>query len=196
MVISHIRRATQGKVVFANTQPFCRELGGRKHIFVHNGNLRGLPGNRNFPLGHAKTVGETDSEYAFCNLLYRLEPLWLAERQPTLEQRLTVVGEFAAAIRPLGPANFLYSDSEYLFAHGHRRTQRDGRIAPPGLFSLCRQCKVDIGLPAISGLKLPAQQEVLLLASVPLSEESWQPLAEGELLVLRCGTNRIDRTSC
>ncbi|MCC6525450.1 MAG: class II glutamine amidotransferase, partial [Polyangiaceae bacterium] len=31
------------------------------------------------------------------------------------------------------------------------------------------------------------RQEVALLASVPLSGEAWQPLREGELVVLRAG---------
>ena len=40
-VISHIRRATQGRRSLANTQPFARELGGRMHVFAHNGDLDG-----------------------------------------------------------------------------------------------------------------------------------------------------------
>ena len=39
LAISHIRRATQGAVTLANTQPFVRELGGRTHVFAHNGHL-------------------------------------------------------------------------------------------------------------------------------------------------------------
>src|SRR3970040_386769 len=37
LVVSHIRKATQGSVSLANTQPFTRELGGRVHVFAHNG---------------------------------------------------------------------------------------------------------------------------------------------------------------
>ena len=39
LVLSHIRRATQGAVSLRNTQPFMRELGGRAHVFAHNGDL-------------------------------------------------------------------------------------------------------------------------------------------------------------
>jgi predicted glutamine amidotransferase len=39
LVLSHIRRATQGGVNLENTQPFARELGGRLHVFAHNGQL-------------------------------------------------------------------------------------------------------------------------------------------------------------
>jgi predicted glutamine amidotransferase len=37
LAISHIRHATRGAVTLANTQPFARELGGRMHVFAHNG---------------------------------------------------------------------------------------------------------------------------------------------------------------
>jgi predicted glutamine amidotransferase len=37
LAISHIRHATRGEVSLANTQPFVRELGGRTHVFAHNG---------------------------------------------------------------------------------------------------------------------------------------------------------------
>ena len=37
LIISHVRRATYGDRMLANTQPFQRVLGGRTHIFAHNG---------------------------------------------------------------------------------------------------------------------------------------------------------------
>ena len=39
IVVSHIRKATQGDRSLKNTQPFSRELGGRVHLFAHNGDL-------------------------------------------------------------------------------------------------------------------------------------------------------------
>ncbi len=41
-VIAHVRRATQGPRMLRNTQPFTRELGGRLHVFAHNGMLPGI----------------------------------------------------------------------------------------------------------------------------------------------------------
>jgi predicted glutamine amidotransferase len=38
-VVAHIRHAMQGGISLANTQPFVRELGGRMHVFAHNGNI-------------------------------------------------------------------------------------------------------------------------------------------------------------
>jgi glutamine amidotransferase len=42
LLISHIRRATVGGNNLANTQPFVRELGGRVHLFAHNGGFHGI----------------------------------------------------------------------------------------------------------------------------------------------------------
>lgn len=169
IVVSHIRHATQGGMGMKNCQPFARELGGRMHLFAHNGDLDMRALRARMPLARFHPVGDTDSEYAFCALLDRLRV-----RAP-LRERLEVVAQFAAALRALGPANFLYSDGDALFVHAHkRRHSAAGPAVPPGLHLLCRRCE-------------PAQQ-VVLAASVPLtSEPGWQALAEGELVVARRG---------
>jgi predicted glutamine amidotransferase len=163
-VISHIRNATQGRLAMKNCQPFARELGGRMHVFAHNGDLS-IERLRRLPLGRFQPVGDTDSEYAFCALL---------ERFPVaspLRQRVAAVARFAEELRELGPANFLYSDGDALFMHGHRRRQSAAAPpTPPGLHVLCRRCA--------------PRQQVVLAASVPLTgEPGWQPLDEGELVV-------------
>ena len=59
----------------------------------------------------------------------------------SVEARLTLVAEFAAELRSLGPANFLHADGDALFAHAHRRLQRTShRAEPPGLRIRQRQC--------------------------------------------------------
>jgi predicted glutamine amidotransferase len=52
-----------------NCQPFVRELGGRVHVFAHNGDLDIGALRAKLPLGGFRPVGDTDSEYAFCALL-------------------------------------------------------------------------------------------------------------------------------
>lgn len=175
LVIAHIRRATQGARLLRNTQPFERELGGRVHLFAHNGMLPGIEHSALRARGNLP-IGDTDSEHAFCALIDRLRPLWERGR-PSLSDRFQQVGAFAAELRSLGPANFLYSDGEVVFAHGHRRRGDDGEIKPPGLHVLCRQC-MEHGDVA---------QQVALVASVPLTAEAWRPLAEGELIALHEG---------
>ncbi|TVP84554.1 MAG: class II glutamine amidotransferase [Thioalkalivibrio sp.] len=193
-VLAHVRQATMGAVSLENTQPFARELGGRMHVFAHNGDLIGLEKATAADLGRFRPIGDTDSEHAFCLLLARLEPLWAGPEVPSLESRLAVLTAFAALLRPFGPANFLYGDSEYLYVHGHERTQETtGRIEPPGLYTLCRTCpsRREGRTPKpIEGLTLglnDGRQRVTLVASVPLTRESWEPVECGEVLAIKGG---------
>jgi predicted glutamine amidotransferase len=188
MAISHIRHATLGAISLANTQPFVRELGGHTHVFAHNGHLPGIGQDGRFALRHFHPVGETDSEQAFCALLDRLQSLWQAGDPPALEARLAVVRAFAAELRELGPANFLYADGAVLFAHGHRRIQTSGRIEPPGLFLLERECHDEHEPLQAQGVSVGCgYQQVVLLASVPLSDEPWRHLEEGETVAISEG---------
>jgi predicted glutamine amidotransferase len=191
VVLSHIRKATQGTPTLANTQPFARELGGLMHMFAHNGDLDGGQLRKVYGLGAFYPVGETDSEYAFCALLEDLSKIWQKPREiPPLEIRLSRLAEFAAGLRALGPANFLYADGDALFVHAHKRTHADS-IRPPGLHALSRTCPAGADTFALSGLAIGAAtraQAVFLAASVPLTRsESWQPLADGEILAVRGG---------
>jgi glutamine amidotransferase len=145
LAISHIRHATRGGVSLATTQPFLRELGGRRHVFAHNGDLPGIFDRAALACGHFEPVGTTDSEHAFCALLSRLAALWQGAAPPPLDARLALLGSFAAELRALGPANFLYADADALFAHGHRRKQPgQAHAAPPGLWWLAQECATDL----------------------------------------------------
>ncbi|MEJ2238904.1 MAG: class II glutamine amidotransferase [Gemmatimonadales bacterium] len=190
LVISHIRKATMGSLSLKNTQPFARELAGRVHVFAHNGMLPGIFETLGLSTRHYQPMGETDSEYAFCVLLERLAAIWIDNRSsPPLDERLAVVAEFASQIRELGPANFIYCDSEVIIAHGHKRKHSEG-TRPPGLHFLCRSCEDEPTPVDVAGLNISTRydsQDLVLLASVPLSDESWTPLKEGELLLLQGG---------
>ncbi len=190
LAISHIRHATQGTVQFSNTQPFIRELAGRTHVFAHNGNLARIEDERALALASYHPIGQTDSEYAFCVLLGRLQTLWRHAGAPSLEARMAVLAAFAAHLRALGPANFLYSDGDALFVHGHMRLQRDsGRAEPPGLWMLTRQCEGADTAPAHeAGVSIASEpRDVVFIASVPLTDEDWRPLPAGELVAVRNG---------
>jgi predicted glutamine amidotransferase len=190
LAISHIRHATRGTVQFANTQPFMRELGGRMHVFAHNGDLPGIEGSAVLATGPYRLVGQTDSERAFCALLARMRTLWEAAETPSLEARISLLASFAADLRTLGPANFLYADGDALLAHGHRRRQRaGGRAEPPELWALQRHCvPADPSPDHRAGVSMAHRERVaLLVASVPLTDEAWRPLSEGELVAVRAG---------
>ena len=178
--------ATQGEVALRNTQPFQRETGGATHLFAHNGDLnRYIHNPKRFPTGQFRPVGETDSERAFCVLMARMAAVW-QDGRPDPEVRLAVVADFAARLRQLGTANFLYSDGELLFAHSDRRRQNDGEVSAPGLHLL--QCEAASSTD-IDGLELEPLENVTtaMLASVPLDERPWQPLPEGEVMMFRDG---------
>lgn len=190
LAISHIRRATRGAVMLSNTQPFARELAGRMHVFAHNGDLPGIERSKQLEYDLYRPVGTTDSEHAFCALLERILGLWdSTSPPPPLKERLSVISDFAADLRRLGPANFLYADGEALFAHGHRRIQAGtGEVRPPGLCLLPCQCEdADEPVRARGVSIAPGFQEGLLIASVPLTDETWRPFAEGELVAVSAG---------
>jgi predicted glutamine amidotransferase len=189
LAMSHIRRATRGPVASRNCQPFVRELGGAWHCFAHNGDLQDISQDPRLNSERFRPVGETDSEQAFCALMETLGPLWSITSLPSLGERKLVIAQFAATLRELGPANFLYCDGDALFAHADRRHQNDGSIGAPGMWRLARRCAAGGELSA-EGLRIASdggEQEVLLVASVPLTQEEWVSLAEGEILVASQG---------
>jgi predicted glutamine amidotransferase len=191
IVISHIRRATRGAPAMKNCQPFQRELGGRAHLFAHNGDLDLEALRARMRLVSFHPIGETDSEHAFCALLERLRGPWLRGGVPPLDERRGLVARFAAEIRVLGPANFIYSDGDAVFFYGHKRMHDEGAAPrPPGLHLLCRRCASDARAVNAEGLSvaLGPEQEVVLAASMPLTDElGWRALAEGELVVAQRG---------
>jgi len=195
LVIAHIRKATVGSIGLENTQPFERELGGRAHVFAHNGDLPEVATLSRYRNRNYRPIGTTDSEYAFCYLLDKLRDAWRGDEPPTFETRWAIFRAFCADLRLHGPANFLYSDSEYLFVHGNRRLQQDGVRRPPGLHWLCRECShaTESGLSseALSVTRSASTdgelQRVVLVASVPLTDEGWEALGEGEMLAARGG---------
>jgi len=193
LVLSHIRQATQGETALRNTQPFQRELGGRAHVFAHNGNLPGIREQCSLETSRYTPVGETDSEIAFCCLLKRLETVWanMNGKLPSVESRFEIVTGFAEWLRSLGPFNFIYTDGDTLFVHSHRRNHGDGEVRPPGLHLLVRSCNEQaIDLSQSGVMMAPIAQELTLVASVPLTDEPWEPIDEGDVIALKGGLVR------
>ncbi|MFT3930456.1 MAG: class II glutamine amidotransferase [Spongiibacteraceae bacterium] len=184
LAIAHIRKATQGAVNLRNTQPFVRELGGRPHVFAHNGDLGDLRQRISLEQSFFRPIGDTDSEHAFCYLLAKLQTIWLADETPSLEQRLRIFTRFAAHMTTFGTANFLYSDGQYLFVHSHFRREESEGPEQPGFYLLERCCHEH---SIQNGIKLETDQQMTLLASSPLSGENWQPLPACSVLAIQKG---------
>lgn len=129
-VIAHIRRATQGAISLANTQPFAREMRGRMHVYAHNGMVRDLPtmARGNSEVARFQPIGETDSEIAFCRFLTHL-----AELPDETEVAFAAFVQHARMLAEIGPANILYASAGQVWAYADRRHQADGTITAPGL---------------------------------------------------------------
>ncbi len=193
IIMSHIRYATQGEVSYRNTQPFTRELSGREHVFIHNGDLKGIVNNANYSNNYFQPMGKTDSETAFCYLMNQMRMIWDAPTTPTIAQRVQVFNYFAKEMQTLGLANFIYSDSECIFIFSDKRevkNKTNGRLMTlPGLHIVQRKCQTKDINNKIKGLTMTDHylKNVILISSVPLNNENWQALDSGHLLVLKKG---------
>ncbi len=190
-VIAHIRRASFGPVELKNTHPFRREIAGYVHTFAHNGDLPGIVDKFDIDrTGFAVPIGNTDSEYAFCVLMQRLSEVWRKQGEvPELKKRIEIISEFASEMGRFGPANFLYSDGDALFVHGHVRTQDDNSICAPGLHYISVSCDYGVGRSDLASVTLESDQvqRVTLISTKPLNDGNWLPMSEGQLLVLKGG---------
>ena len=187
-LMAHVRRATAGKPLLANTHPFDRVVHGRRHAFAHNGGLEGIEDRPDTGSLIGERIGDTDSELAFLLLLDRLAS---ADRDDT-GARFDIFTRFAAEMREMGSANFLFFDGEYLFVHADRRRfeTAEGLTEPhePGLSIRSfddhdrgtRWQARGAGITEISG-------PLHLFASVPLDPEGWEPLRRGTCMAVKDG---------
>lgn len=173
-VISHIRKATVGKVSLANTHPFLRELWGQYWLFAHNGDLKTLPA---LSAERFQPVGDTDSEHAFCWLLEQLSARFPAK--PDASTLQAALSQLAAELSRHGTLNFLLSNGEWLAAHCATNLHYIVRKAPFGQAHLIDQ---DISVD-FDALTTP-NDRVALIATQPLTDnEAWTKMQTGELVV-------------
>jgi glutamine amidotransferase len=116
IVIAHVRKARLPPVPgLHNTHPFAHACCGRQWVFAHNGLVPDIIGTSS-PRLFCQPRGETDSEYAFCNLLAEVAGCY-AEAGDWMRHLARHAGSIAA----LGKFNFLLSDGVSLIAYGHDR---------------------------------------------------------------------------
>ena len=182
-VISHIRKATQGKVALENCHPFVRELWGRYWVFAHNGDLKNFAPRLH---GSFKPVGSTDSERAFCWLMQELAKSHAG--MPSVAELSITVRELAAAIAPHGTFNFLLSNGQALWAHASTRPDSQGLyyVERQHPFAHARLSDEDVSVNFAEHTR--PTDRVAVVVSAPLTtNETWTPFAPGELKVFESG---------
>jgi len=152
LVIAHIRQRTVGPIAIANTHPFQRGA----FVFAHNGTLSNLAAvvARTSPVRSAEIVGDTDSERLFAFVLTRID------EAGEIEAGVIAAVRELHAIAELGSANFLLSCGRALYAH---------RLGRP-LCALIRHGEAE-----------PRRAAAVVVASEPLTAESWRELPERSL---------------
>lgn len=187
-LLAHVRRASSGRPVLANTHPFSRVVAGRLHHFAHNGTLHGLDDIA--PDLREDCIGDTDSELAFLLLLRELSDL-PHEAENTAE-RFHRFAAFAARMAALGPANLLFFDGLTLFAHADERVYEtpEGLTSPrpPGMQMRHFGREPDRDDWHARGARIAdLPRSTILLASVPLNDEGWAALPRRHAMAIRDG---------
>ncbi|MBN2157300.1 MAG: class II glutamine amidotransferase [Candidatus Lokiarchaeota archaeon] len=187
--ISHIRLTSGTKVCYRNTHPFCRELGGKQYVFAHNGTLGWYKKKDGLELGDYRTVGETDSEWAFCWLMEQLKNRFGTEKDSTkkwshddfdwLHEKFLYINEF-------GNFNCLMSEGVHLFSYYDKRGYNSLlyliRKKP---FGSIRLLDDDFQIN-LRDEKDPDEQGVII-ATRPLTDENWVSFKPGQLIVVENG---------
>ncbi len=178
--ISHVRFATKGGENLKNTHPFKRELKGIDYVFAHNGTIRDF---KEFELGKFYPDGETDSEHIFCYLMEKISAknisIWNKADFDWLHEQLL-------KINSNGSLNCLMSDGEHLFCYRDKDGWRDlnyvFRKAP---FEVVRLIDEDFEIN-LAEEKRPTQRG-FIVATDPLTNESWMKILKGNLMVFKDG---------
>jgi predicted glutamine amidotransferase len=166
-VVAHIRKAnpsTTGRST-ANTHPFEREWNGHSWVFAHNGKLPGLHEVTRCPTSRFHPTGDTDSELAFCMLMDAIACTANAGTAVTPEQVTDAIAPLVRELSERGEFNFILSNGEHLFVHAHTNLHV---------------------LEKSLGTSIHPESQVLL-ATAPLTDENWQPLATGGIRVYQSG---------
>jgi len=179
LAIAHVRKRTRGPICLANTHPFVRELWGRHFTFAHNGTVRNV---KRHPLGRFRPIGTTDSEYAFCALMHRLERAF-PKGYPGAEALARAVARHGGTIGKEGTFNFLLGDGAQLFARCATKLSFIVRQAP---FKTATLADEDLSID-FSAVTTP-RDRVAIIATAPLTrDEEWTIGKPGEMWVFRKG---------
>ena len=177
--IGHVRRRSAGGTNYSNTHPFGREYEGVDYSFAHNGTVS----TDNLLKDYFKPVGSTDSERAFCHLMNKIKGENISRLS---ESHFGQIRNILVDINREGNFNCIFSDGNYLFCY-HDYNSYNGlcylkREAP---FQRTRYLDEDIEVD-FSAHKDPGQKG-FVVATSPLTHETWTNFEGGELIVFKDG---------
>lgn len=157
-LFAHIRKATLGRVEYANCHPFIwDDAGGRTWTLVHNGTI--FEGKEIAPYLEAQE-GSTDSERILLYLLDRIRGFLLANgHPPDEEERFRLVDELILRISPGNKLNLLLFDGAVMYVHTNC----------PGTLYIWQD------------------EEKYLFATVPIRMEGWKEMEQNQLFAYKNG---------
>jgi predicted glutamine amidotransferase len=182
-VISHIRKATQGRVALENCHPFVRELWGRYWVFAHNGDLKDFA-----PRLHAsfKPVGSTDSERAFCWIMQELAKSHAGV--PSVAELSITLRELAQTIARHGTFNFLLSNGQALWAHASSNPGSQILYYVERKHPFAHATLSDEDVSVNFAEQTSPSDRVAVVVTAPLTtNETWVAFKPGELKVFEGG---------
>ncbi len=158
LLLAHIRYATIGNVEYKNCHPFFgKDNIGRQWTQVHNGTIFDYPKLSKYT---ALQAGDTDSERIF---LYLLDNINAAQSQKggklSFDERFDLLDEIVSSMAEGNKLNLMLSDGRNLYVHTN--------------------CKDTLYYLDKGG--------TVIIATVPLSDENWQPVPFTTLLAFRDG---------
>lgn len=181
VVISHIRQANRGCVSLENTHPFTRELWGQYWTYAHNGQLTDYQAK--FQVSRYQSVGDTDSEQAFCWILEQMVAKFGDSKPQDMQAVFCFVATLAEEICALGVFNMLLSDGEYLMSFCSNNLCYITRRAPFGKAKL-----IDTDVVIDFDKETTPYDVVTVVATRPLTEnEQWQIIQPGNWKLFRLG---------
>lgn len=183
LFICSIRGAAEN-IVQKNIQPFSRSYAGSDWIMLHNGTLKNYKDV--FYLGNDplfEPIGTTDSEYIFCWLMQKISQEKVRGLGNLDKQKLH---SWFVEINRYGTANFMLSDGKYLVVYQDKNGFNPiywCRRVPPYQQTVMESSDVMIDLND------EAEQEttMVVFANEALTQDTWNPIGLGEILMVRRG---------
>jgi transglutaminase-like putative cysteine protease/predicted glutamine amidotransferase len=189
--VLHLRTASWGAAIEANTQPFLRSHAGREVLLGHSGSLEHrLP---ELPNAAFEPTGSTDSEILLC----RLMSLLAASGTRTLGELDPVVfGRWLADLNTQGSLTLAVTDGHDLFLYADANGNGElhlWSVAPPYERLQFGDADVQIDLTS-NGVK---RRKGIIASSAPLESTSdipvaWTRVAPGHLIIVREGAIRAE----